>query len=125
MSRRERQQSTKGSTKSVTEGATTKHELEHKKCHGGSTTSVTEGATTKHEVGHKKCHGGSDQKARIEAQKVLRGERPKGENFSAKSVTEGAANWQRFCIVKVELELNQIGACSVLFLVLFLVVFPS
>ena len=78
---------TNWSTKSVTEGATTKNEVEHKKCHGGSdnkarsgaqkvsrrerqqstnlsTKSVTEGATTKHELEHKKCHGGSDNKAR-------------------------------------------------------------
>ena len=85
MSRRERQRSTNLSTKSVTEGATTKHELEHKKCHGGSTKSVTEEATTKHELEHKKCHGGSDQKAQTGAQKVSRREGPKSGNLSTKS----------------------------------------
>ena len=72
MSRREREQSTNLSTKSVTEEGTTKHEMEHKKCHGGSDNkarsgaqeSVTEGATTKHEGEHKKCHGGRENKAR-------------------------------------------------------------
>ena len=94
---------TNWSTKSVTEGATTKHELEHKKCHGGSTKSVTEEATTKHELEHKKCHGGCDQKAQTGAQKVSRREGTKSGNLSTKSVTEGVTNWQRFCIVKVEL----------------------
>ena len=90
-------------TKSVTEGARTKYELEHKKCHGGSDNKARSGAqkvsrrerqqSTKWST--KKCHGGSDNKARRGAQKVSRRERQQSTNLNTKSVTEGAQQVSR------------------------------